>query len=169
MSAVRLTSDLWGLHPQSYDRIHGQTLMALTHLQRRHFKSRRLLGSSHEVLIPYSANNLSPLNPGLPHPIRSAFRLFQPLSGLLLRLRHGLISYHEHSWDLLYRVFPSNAAPHPRQIWPLTASASSSQATTRITKEDCPDTHTQRVYMIERTPIQEAQRPSPFTTSTSVT
>jgi hypothetical protein len=76
MSAVRLTSGLWGLHPQSYDRIHGQTLMALTHLQRRHFKLRRLLGSSHEVLIPYSANNLSPLT-------RVYLTRYVPLTGFL--------------------------------------------------------------------------------------
>ena len=79
-------------------------------------KPSRLLGSSHEVLIPYSASNLSTLNSGLPHPIRSTFRFSQPLSGLLLKLRNGLISYHLHSWDLPYRVFPLNAVPHPRQI-----------------------------------------------------
>jgi hypothetical protein len=144
MSAIKLTSGLWGLHPQSYDRIHDHTLMALTHLQRRHFKSRRLLGSSHEVLAPYSANNLSLPNPGLPHPIRSTYRLSQPLSGLLLRLRHGLVSYHEHSWDLLYRVFPSNAAPYLRQIGPLTAFASSLQVATRTTQRDCQITHSRK-------------------------
>jgi len=75
--------------------------------------------------FPIARNDSSPLIPGLPHPIRSTFRFSQPLSGLLLKPSCGLISYHWHSWDLLFRVFPSKTASHPRQVWlPLKFSAS---------------------------------------------
>ena len=81
----------------------------------RQIKSRRLLGSSHEVFSPYSAEQFESTNPGLPHPIRSTYRFSQPLSVLLLKSPCGLISYHWHSWDSLYRVFPSNAASYLHQ------------------------------------------------------
>jgi hypothetical protein len=66
--------------------------------------------------LPIARNDLSLLNPGLPHPIRSVFRFSQPLNGLLLKPSCGLVSCHWHSWDSLFRVFPLKAASHPRRV-----------------------------------------------------
>jgi hypothetical protein len=53
----------------------------------------RFRGAFHGVCCPYGVVSLrSPLTPGLPHPVRSAFRLSQPLRGLLLREPCGSIS-----------------------------------------------------------------------------
>jgi hypothetical protein len=76
-------------------------------------------------VFPIARSNSSPLFPGLPHPIRSAFRLSQPLDGLLLKSPCDLISCHWHLWDSLYRVFPLNTAPYPCQIQLPVASAPS--------------------------------------------
>jgi hypothetical protein len=54
----------------------------------------------HGVLRPYGVvSTRSPLTPGLPHPVRSACRFSQPLSGLLLRLPCGFVSPRRHPWD----------------------------------------------------------------------
>jgi hypothetical protein len=67
-------------------------------------------------LLPIARNDSSPLTPGLPHPICSVSRFSQPLNGLLLKPSCGLVSYHWHLRDSLFRVFPSKAAPYLRQI-----------------------------------------------------
>jgi hypothetical protein len=121
---------------------------------RGQIKSHRLLGSSHEVLFPYSASNQSLPNPGLPHPIRSTFRFSQPRSGLLLKLPHGLISYHMHSWDLLFRVFPSNEAPYPRRIrHPLLLHPSSQH---KSNLKEPPDSQHPRASQSRQTRSQQA-------------
>jgi hypothetical protein len=50
---------------------------------------------------------LSPLSPGLPHPIRSAFRFSQPLSDLLLCQPGGSVSCLVRPWGFSFRGFPS--------------------------------------------------------------
>jgi hypothetical protein len=67
-------------------------------------------------VLPKARNDSSPLIPGLPHPICSVFRFSQPLNGLLLKSPCGLVSYHWHSWDSLFRAFPLKAATYPRRI-----------------------------------------------------
>jgi hypothetical protein len=64
---------------------------------------------------PLAHSHLSPLSPGLPRPVRSAFRFSQPLSGLLLKWRRGLVSCPLHSWGLPFRAFSSVVVPAPRQ------------------------------------------------------
>jgi hypothetical protein len=66
-------------------------------------------------LFPSARSNLSPLNPGLPRPVRSACRFSQPLDGLLLKLPCGFVSRHWHSWDSPCRAFPLKTAPHSRR------------------------------------------------------
>lgn len=66
---------------------------------------------------PSARSNSSPLSPGIPAPIRSAFRFSQPLSGLLLELPGGLLSCLWHSWGLPCRVFPLEAEPPSRRVW----------------------------------------------------
>jgi hypothetical protein len=88
-------------------------------------------------LLPTARSDLSILTPGLPNPIRSVFRFSQPLNGLLLKPLCGLISYHWHSWDSLFRVFPSKAVPHPRQIrLPIVRVSSPSESTRKPTQTD---------------------------------
>jgi len=67
--------------------------------------------------LPLACNSLSPLTLGLPHPVRSAFRFFQPPSGLLLKLPWGLVSCLWRFWDSPSRVFPLVAAPPSRRGW----------------------------------------------------
>jgi hypothetical protein len=50
---------------------------------------------------------LSPLSSGLPHPIRSASRFSQPLSGLLLYQPGGSVSCLVRPWGSSFRGFPS--------------------------------------------------------------
>jgi hypothetical protein len=64
---------------------------------------------------PTARSIVSPLLPGLPHPIRAASRFSQPLSGFLLTTPCGLVSCHWHSWGSPCRVFPSEAAPSSRR------------------------------------------------------
>ena len=68
-------------------------------------------------LAPSARSNSSTLTPGLPHPVRSAFRFSQPLDGLLLESPGGLVSCHWHSWGSPYRAFPPMAAPHSHRVW----------------------------------------------------
>jgi len=74
-------------------------------------------GNSHEVSSPLSAQQLESTTLGLPHPVRSAFRFSQPLSGLLLKLPRDLVSCLWRLWDSPSRVFPLAAAPSPRRGW----------------------------------------------------
>lgn len=62
---------------------------------------------SHEVSLPSaSLTKQGLLTSGLPHPICSAFRLSQPLSGLLPRQATGFISTRIRSWALILQSFP---------------------------------------------------------------
>lgn len=68
-------------------------------------------GAFHGLRCPYGVVSLrSPLTPGLPHPVRSAYRLSQPLSGLLLRQPCGFVSPRRHPWGSLFRAFSSQRA-----------------------------------------------------------
>lgn len=64
---------------------------------------------------PAAHHHLSPLTPGLPRPVRSAFRFSQPLSGFLLKWRRGLVSCLTHSWGLPFRAFSSDVVPAPHR------------------------------------------------------
>lgn len=64
---------------------------------------------------PLAHCHLSPLLPGLPLPVRSAFRFSQPLSGLLLTWRRGLVSCPMHFWGLPFRAFSSVVVHAPRR------------------------------------------------------
>jgi hypothetical protein len=66
--------------------------------------------------FPIARSSSSPLDLGLPGPVRSAYRLSKPLDGLLLVLPCGLVSYHWHLRDSPFRVFPLKAASHLRQV-----------------------------------------------------
>ena len=68
-------------------------------------------------IAPPARNDLSPLIMGLPHPLCSAFRFSQPLSGFLLKSSCGLFSCHWHSWGFPYRAFPLKTAPYSRRVW----------------------------------------------------
>lgn len=68
---------------------------------------------------PYSARDFgSPLPPGLPHPVRSAFRASHPPGGLLLPKRAGLFHPAGALGVLPFRVFPSqgDASPLRRRL-----------------------------------------------------
>ena len=53
----------------------------------------RLSSNSRRVLRPFDASaQASPLNPGLPHRVRSALRVSRPLDGFLLAQTSGLVS-----------------------------------------------------------------------------
>jgi hypothetical protein len=57
------------------------------------------------------ATRSSPLPPGLPHPVRSAFRVFHPLDGLLLERATRPCFMPERSWSSVpFRAFPSPGA-----------------------------------------------------------
>ena len=59
--------------------------------------------------LPTARSNLSPQT-------RVYLTRYVPLTGFLNLIPPcGLISYHWHSWDSLYRVFPSNAASYLHQ------------------------------------------------------
>lgn len=65
---------------------------------------------------------LSPLFPGLPHPICSTFRFSKPLSGLLLCQPEGFVSCLVRPWGLPFRGFPSRQSvllsePFPSCRW----------------------------------------------------
>jgi hypothetical protein len=64
---------------------------------------------------PIASKQPESTSPGLPHLVRSTFRLSQPLSGFLLQLPRGLISYLIHFWGSPFRVFPPPAVPQPHQ------------------------------------------------------
>jgi len=72
-------------------------------------------GASHEVSGSSSTCQLSsPLNPGLPHPVRSVPRVFHPLDGFRLDSLPGLVSCRERSWSSMpFRAFPSSGAVVP--------------------------------------------------------
>jgi hypothetical protein len=58
--------------------------------------------------FPFSAWSFeNPLTSGLPHPIRSPFRVFLPLRGFLLSKPSGLVSCRWRSWDSPFRAFSS--------------------------------------------------------------
>jgi hypothetical protein len=59
---------------------------------------------------------------GLPHPLRSAFRLSQPPSGFLLPMPSGLISCRKPSWGSPFRAFPSRRAGSLSESHPLLPS-----------------------------------------------
>jgi hypothetical protein len=62
---------------------------------------RNALTDSHGVSFPLASfPNGSPRLPSLPHPIRSAFRLSQPHSGLLLPMATGFVSHRIRFWNL---------------------------------------------------------------------
>jgi hypothetical protein len=67
--------------------------------------------------FPLARNSSSSLTLGLPRPVRSAFRLSQPHSGLLLKLPRSLVSCPWRLWDSPSRVFPLGVAPHPHRGW----------------------------------------------------
>jgi hypothetical protein len=65
-------------------------------------------GASHEVCGSSSTIHLqSPLNPGLPHPVRSAFRVSHPPDGLLLYRLPGLVSCRS-----------AHGVPSPSELFP---------------------------------------------------
>lgn len=64
-------------------------------------------------------NWLSPLFPGLPHPICSTYRLFQPLSGLLLCQPGGPVSCLLHPWGSAQKRFPLTSIHAPLGVDPL--------------------------------------------------
>lgn len=56
----------------------------------------------------------SPLTPGLPSPVRCAFRFFQPLSAFLLQMISGLISCRFRPWGFYSpELFPQHPARTP--------------------------------------------------------
>jgi hypothetical protein len=57
----------------------------------------------------------STVNPGLPHPAPSTFRISHPLGGFLLLAPFGLISYQSHSWAFPFRAFSPCRAFEPSQ------------------------------------------------------
>jgi hypothetical protein len=76
-------------HPSAELRL----LQSLTTCRRPRVWLACLRGASHEVRGSYSTIHLpSPLDPGLPHPVRSAFRVSHPPDGLLLDRLPGLVS-----------------------------------------------------------------------------
>jgi len=65
-----------------------------------------------------SAQSLrDPLHPGLPHPVRSAFRVSHPPDGLLPRRPSGLVSCRSRSWGYA----PSELSPPHEALAPLDA------------------------------------------------
>lgn len=116
MSALKkLTCGLWGFHLQIYDRVGHSLMIFYSPLELTLSSPVDCSTALLRFLFPSALNNLSLLASGLPHPICSTSRFSQPPDGFLLKLFCGLISCHWHSWDLLFRVFPLKAAPHPHR------------------------------------------------------
>jgi len=83
---------------------------------------------------PSARSVASPLDPGLPHPIRSAFRFSQPLDGLLLATPCGLVSCHWHSWGFPVALPPGcSTAPSSG----LVATTSTYPVSTHIRRLGC--------------------------------
>jgi hypothetical protein len=61
---------------------------------------------------PIARSDLNLPNLGLPSPVRSAFRLSQPHSGLLLKSPWGLVSCPWHLWGSPFRAFPLETVSH---------------------------------------------------------
>jgi len=81
--------------------------------------------ASHEVRGSFSTVHLaSPLNPGLPHPVRSAYRVSHPLDGLLLTRLPGLVSCRSAHGVPALQSFPlarssdASRRPMPSCRWP---------------------------------------------------
>jgi hypothetical protein len=73
-----------------------------------------LCSASHEVCGSFSTTHLpSPQIPGLPHPVRSAYRVSHPLDGLLLDRLPGLVSCRSAHGVPALRAFPSLGAVAP--------------------------------------------------------
>ena len=67
-------------------------------------------------IAPLVCPDLNSLNLGLPHPVRSAYRLSQPHSGLHFKSVWGLVSCPYHLWGFTLKVFPLGAASHPHRM-----------------------------------------------------
>jgi len=66
---------------------------------------RRTPADSHRVSSPSTVQLAKSTHPGLPHPVRSAYRLSQPLSGLLLHQPGGPVSCLKRPWGSSRKVF----------------------------------------------------------------
>ena len=115
---IKINSCLWGIHRKSYNRRSDYSSMTfcppweLYQLSSADYSAPLL-----RFCFPTARNDSSPLYPGLPHPIRSTFRLSQPLSDLLLESPWNPISCLKHSWDSPCRVFPLKTASHSHRVW----------------------------------------------------